>query len=367
MHLLLVVSSLGGGGAERVMSRLAEGWVASGIRVTLATFDSQKSDFYSIQGTYTRRSFTDERSSQPSRLPGVLRRGQWLRSVMRETQPDAIISFTDRTNVLALAAAQGLDVPLIVSERVDPTMYSPGRLWSAGRTLLYRRAAAVVVQTRQIQEWARSCFPHVRSEVIPNPAPENVLEGESHPGPVVVAAGRLCHQKGFDLLIDAFAAIAPRHPEWGLKILGDGENRPRLQGQIDRLGMNQRIELTGRRTDAVEIIASSSIFVLSSRYEGFPNVLVEAMATGRAVIATDCRSGPADLIEPGVNGLLVPPNDTSALSLALERLVNSPELRLSMGQHALGVRERLSLVNILSQWNQLIESVVNRTIRQHAA
>ncbi len=219
MHLLLVISSLGGGGAERVMSLLANGWAASGVQVTLATFESTSGDFYPVEGSITRRSFQDESSNHRTILHSSIRRTHWLRKVMQQVRPKTVISFTDRTNVLTLLAAQGLDIPVIVSERVDPSMYDPGRVWRIGRRLTYPSATAIVVQTGEIEQWARLHFPRTRSVIIPNPAPVSVPPGDRTPIPQIIAAGRLTRQKGFDLLLDAFSHVASRWPEWNLKIL----------------------------------------------------------------------------------------------------------------------------------------------------
>ncbi len=354
MHLLLVISSLGGGGAERVMTRLAEAWVTTGTRVTLATFDGHSGDFYPLSPGITRRSLTDERAGQRDLLPGPLRRIRWLRSVIRDAAPDAIISFTDRTNVVTLLAAKGLRIPVIVSERIDPEMYDPGRVWSVARQVVYPSASAIVVQTRGIAQWAQCHFPRTRTVVIPNPAPENVPWGSSEERQEIIAVGRLTPQKGFDVLIEAFARIESAWPAWRLRILGEGEDRSKLEGLIAPRKLTTRIELAGRQSNAIDQIAGASIFVLSSRYEGFPNVLVEALATGRAVVATDCRSGPSDLIEDGVNGLLVPPEDPAALARGLERLMADAALRRRLGAAALAIRDHLSIGAILQQWNDLL-------------
>lgn len=357
MRLLLVISSMGGGGAERVMSRLASAWAASGVQVTLSTFESQARDFFEVPEPVARRSWTDEESSRPSRLPGAIRRERWLRHLIRQSQPDAVISFTDRTNVLVLLAARGLRVPVIVSERTDPTMCSPGRLWSLGRKLTYPHASAIVVQTGRVLDWARSQFPGTRSLVIPNPAPP-LSPVECPPtSQTIVAVGRLGPEKGFDLLIEAFSRVAARWPDWKLRILGEGSARAALESQVQDLGLSQRVSLPGQCHEAIRQIAAAEIFALSSRLEGFPNVLVEAMSTGRAVVAFDCHSGPADLIESEVNGLLVPAGDLSALAAALDRLMGNLELRSRLGATAQLVRERLSLPSILGQWNELLQSV----------
>ena len=367
MRLLLVISSMGGGGAERVMSLLANGWAASGVQVTLATFESSAKDFYPLEGSISRRSFNDECLDHRTILPGSIRRTRWLREVIQQVGPNVAISFTDRTNVLALLAARGLDVPVIVSERVDPTMYDPGQIWRIGRRLTYPGATAIVVQTREIQRWAHHRFPGSPAVIIPNPAPDLVPPGAQSPLPQIIAAGRLTHQKGFDLLLDAFSQVASRHPDWNLKILGEGEARSKLEAQIRQLGLVGRATLAGQCFDAIDQIAASSIFVLSSRFEGFPNVLVEAMSTGRAVVATDCRSGPADLVNHGINGLLVPPEDVSALAIAMEHLMVNPADRIRLGSSARTIQERLSLRNIIEQWNVLIQDCCSQTSLPHVA
>lgn len=354
MHLLLIINSLGGGGAERVLSRLANAWQATGVQVTLATFDSRDADVYHLSEGVTRRSLRDECRGQRSWLPGMVRRTRWLRTVIRASKPSAVISFIDRTNVVALLAAQGLSVPVIVSERIHPEMYDPGRIWAVLRQWVYPAAAAIVLQTHDIAEWARQRFPQSRLAVIPNPLPPDIPDASAESRPEIIAVGRLTAQKGFDLLIDAFSRIHLRWPEWRLRILGEGDARALLSQQIASLGLEQSVELAGRQADAVQQMARASIFVLSSRYEGFPNVLMEAMATGRAVIAANCRSGPADLIEHHVNGLLVPPNDVGALAEAMEQMLSSPERRIAMARAARKIRDRLAIDSILPQWNAVL-------------
>ncbi len=354
MRVLLVISSLGGGGAERVMSRLAEAWAASGVHVTLATFDGRAGDFYRLGTDVHRRSLRDERGPDRTFWPGIVVRTRWLQSVIHDTQPSAIVSFTDRTNVVALLATRGTGLPVIVSERIDPSMHNPGRVWSWMRRLVYPRASAIVVQTEAVARWSGRHFPATCTRVISNPAPEHVPPWTGLGLDEIVAVGRLNSQKGFDVLIDAFSRIHQRHPHWRLRILGEGEERPRLEQQVLKRGLTQRVELAGRCSDALEQIARAGIFVLSSRYEGFPNVLVEAMACGRPVISTDCRSGPADMIDPGRNGWLVPVGDTGALAQALDRLISAPEERLRMGRAATELRTQLSMGTVLAQWNAVL-------------
>ncbi|PVR98801.1 hypothetical protein C4663_23105, partial [Salmonella enterica subsp. enterica serovar Give] len=131
---------------------------------------------------------------------------------------------------------------------------------------------------------------------------------------LIVALGRLVPQKGFDLLIDAFALVGPQLPEARLEIWGAGPEEARLRAQIARLGLADRVSLPGQTTHAADVLSSATVVALSSRVEGFPNVLLEAMALGRPVVALDCRYGPAEIIRHGVDGLLVTSREPHALA-----------------------------------------------------
>jgi glycosyltransferase involved in cell wall biosynthesis len=164
-------------------------------------------------------------------------------------------------------------------------------------------------------------------ERIPNPLPQADVPVSAQEAPIVVAAGRLTLQKGFDLLIPAFAEVARRRPGWRLRIYGSGPERGRLQAQIDALELGDRVQLMGRSRKLADDMAKGSIFVLSSRFEGFGMVLVEAMAAGLAVVSFDCPHGPRDIVTSGRDGVLVPPEHTAALTTAMLELIDDPALR----------------------------------------
>jgi glycosyltransferase involved in cell wall biosynthesis len=170
----------------------------------------------------------------------------------------------------------------------------------------------------------------------------------------LVAMGRLGPEKGFDLLIAAFARLAATHPEWSLTILGEGRERARLEALVESLGMTGRVSLPGRAADPLPHLAIAHVFALSSRREGFPNALLEAMAAGLPPVAFDCRSGPAEIITDGVNGLLVPDGDVDALAASLRRLMESPAERQRLGANARGVADVLSPDRILLAWDALV-------------
>jgi glycosyltransferase involved in cell wall biosynthesis len=151
---------------------------------------------------------------------------------------------------------------------------------------------------------------------------------------IIVAAGRLSRQKGFDMLLPAFAKIADQHPDWELRIFGRGPTRDALIGQLEELGLEGRARLMGFSSRLYEELANSSVYVMSSRFEGFPMVLLEAMGVGLPVISFDCPNGPRDLIEPGTNGLLVDEGDVGGLAAAMSTLMSDESLRRSMGAAA---------------------------------
>jgi glycosyltransferase involved in cell wall biosynthesis len=169
--------------------------------------------------------------------------------------------------------------------------------------------------------------------------------------------GRLVDQKGFDVLVRAFASIADEFPDWTVRIYGDGPDRDALSSQIASFGLSTRITLVGR-TDAPDaVLAAASMFALPSRYEGFPNVLLEAMSHGCACVATDCDSGPAELIVSAHNGVLTPVNDAFSFAQGLAALMDDAALRTRFGHNATRVREQFAASRILSAWEAVFASV----------
>lgn len=173
--------------------------------------------------------------------------------------------------------------------------------------------------------------------------------------PLVVSAGRLEHSKGFDILIDSWRGVADRHPEWRLDIYGEGSERGALQEQIRRLGLDGVVTLRGFSTTLMNELADASIFALASRSEGYGMVLVEAMACGVPVVSTDAPHGPRQIIDQGVDGLLVPNTDVRALTQALNTMIElDPSARAAMGAAAVASAESRSYDRVAVNWMDLI-------------
>lgn len=232
----------------------------------------------------------------------------------------------------------------------------------------YPRLDAVTVLTEQDRQDYRRALAGsaVRVEQIPNGVPEPRLPPAALEAKVLVAAGRLLSQKGFDLLLDAFAVVSARHPEWQLWIFGSGPWQARLAAQIDSLGLTGRAHLRGATTRLDEQLAAASIFVLSSRFEGLPMVLLEAMAAGLPPVAFDCPTGPGEVLDHGTSGLLVPPTDTAALAAGICALVEDPVRRRAIGAAALDRSRAYSMSAVTRQWEQLFENLTGERARGRA-
>jgi GalNAc-alpha-(1->4)-GalNAc-alpha-(1->3)-diNAcBac-PP-undecaprenol alpha-1,4-N-acetyl-D-galactosaminyltransferase len=361
MRICGVIASLGAGGAERVMVELCAAWQARGDSVTLLTLDDGMHDFHAVPTGVQRVAL--DLAAQSVSAAGAIRanvtRTRTLRRALRNANADVIVSFTDRTNVLTLLAARGLHVPVVVSERVDPRRHVIGNAWEVLRRLVYPTASALVVQTESVREWGEELVSPMRVAVIPNPvrAVPAPRSDASERAPRVVAMGRLVEQKGFDLLVSAFASIADEFPEWSLDIYGDGPDRESLAGRIDTLGLASRITLAGRTSTPDDVLAGAAVFALPSRYEGFPNVLLEAMSHGCACVSSDCDSGPAELIENAQNGVLTPVNDVFSFAQGLAALMEDPVLRARLGRTATTVRERYAAARVIAAWDAVFARV----------
>jgi glycosyltransferase involved in cell wall biosynthesis len=182
--------------------------------------------------------------------------------------------------------------------------------------------------------------------------------------------GRLDTQKGFDLLLRAFAKCCRERPDWALTIIGEGEERDELQALAQNLDIASKVRFTGRVAVPAALLRRADLFVLSSRYEGFPNALLEAMAVGLPVIATDCPSGPAHIVRNDIDGILVPTEDVDALATAMAGLMDDDAWRKRLGASATSVVERFSVERIMEHWDSLLEQVTrDRTAgtgRRHA-
>ncbi|HJR10618.1 MAG TPA: glycosyltransferase family 4 protein [Rhodanobacteraceae bacterium] len=364
MKLALVISSLGGGGAERVMTLLANAWVERGNEVTVITLASDRMDRYPLDPA-VRRIALDVAGNSAGVLAAIghnVVRIRALRRAIAANRPDAVISFIAESNVRVLIAAAGLRVPVIISERTFLNGHHMRGVWRTLRRWSYPRAAAIVAQTRrcamELEALARRQVDVIANPVSIESRPDGAAGDERAGGHILLAVGRLSPEKGFDLLIEAFAQVAPRRPGWNLVILGEGPLRDELAHKVAEQKLGGRISLPGFDAYVRRAMRRADLFVLSSRYEGFPNALLEAMTEGLACVSFDCDAGPRELIDHRNNGWLVPAGDVHALAAALDALMGDADLRAQLGRRARDVGATYSLATILDQWNALVTSVL---------
>ncbi len=286
-----------------------------------------------------------------------------LRREILASSPDVVISFLTTLNIRTLLATRGTEAPVIISERTNPNLEPLPWAWRVLRRFTYPMADCLVAPTQR----ALSFFPAAVQRlgcVIPNPVavPQGTdcsLEaGGGRAERRVLAMGRLGWEKGFDSSIAAFAQAARRHPDWRLEIWGEGPERARLEAQAAGTGLGSRIRLPGPTHEAYQVMSQSDLFVLSSQFEGFPNVLCEAMACGLPVISFDCPSGPREIISNNLDGVLVPAGNVPALAAAMDRLMGDGGQRARLGAAAKKVRQRYGLEGIMSLWEGLIDRLL---------
>jgi glycosyltransferase involved in cell wall biosynthesis len=360
MRIALVISALGAGGAERVIIGLANAWAARGWQVTLITFEPPGTcPYYEVDPRVDLCQLGVASVARPmwrAVLQGA-RRVRALRQALRIAAPDVAISFLAKINVLTVLATRGLGLTVIVSERNNPDRQRFRATWRWLRARLYGVAYCVVTPSRGVL----ASFPEpirARGRVIPNPVDLASPRRRTAATRRLVAVGRLVHQKGFDLLLRAFAKIAPEHPEWTLTIWGEGDERAALEALCVRLGVAGQVRMPGLTERPGQWVEDAEVFVLSSRYESFGNVITEAMVAGLPVVTFDCPFGPGDIIRDGEDGLLVPPEDVDALAASMAGLIADPELRRRLGEAGARNVRRFERETIVAQWDALLQEAV---------
>jgi len=340
------------GGAERVTAVIANGLVQRGWRVHILSLCSDVSQFALDPAIRVEPLFTERPSFKTKYLATV--RG--IRRYVRAQGIDVLISVDTLLALFSLPACVGLPVRQIAWEHCHFDQDLGLRSRRLGRQLAARYFASVVVLTeRDRAQWERGTRPAHPVQVIPNPLPFAMPElGPRERPTVVLAVGRLTRAKGFDLLLHAWQQVVAAAPAWTLRIVGEGECRADLEALRDRLGLHDAVSLPGTTHDIERQYREAGLYCLSSRYEGFGMVLIEAMAYGLPIVSTDCETGPRELLRDGANALLAPVEDGAALAGRILRLVADPQLGDRLAAVGAVTARGYARHAILERWERLL-------------
>ncbi len=392
-HIAMYIGSLVKGGAERVMCNLAEYFYEQGYRVTFVTTylgqeeydvphavwnrepqegyreltvldpdDHEHKVYLNDNADGIRRVFTAlPLSDRGGRIANFRKREKILRDTWKELRPDVILSFLGKNNIMAIRTSRGLGIPVVVSVRSNPSREYGSKSLDLSMRYYFPKAAGVVVQTTEAAQYFGS---RVKTKILPNSIHPDFINRDTVPfddrSKEIVTVGRLDDNKNQILLIKAFKEIEKEFPDYRVVIYGDGEKRKEFESAA-----SEHVSFKGRVSDVPEKIAGAEVFVLTSRQEGYPNALIEAMSLGLVCISTDCPcGGPKDLIDNGKNGLLIPMADDDQmvkdLADKLRSVLKDRKLMDRMSAEAVKVRDEYNPDRINSQWKDYLEEVMKK-------
>lgn len=351
--LLILTYCMRLGGVENVIATISEYFASIDVKVIIVTLLNVPCAF-SMNNDIRLIPLNNE-SDVPKgyqNLSCMIR----LRKIVDRERPDIILSMPEEVTCKALPFILGYRIPIVVSERNNPWISPKNIINKILRKTFYPFAAGYVFQTKSASLYFNKRIRR-KSCIIPNPINTGRLPitQEATREKTVVTIGRLSKQKNHDLLLDAFHLFYKSHMDYKLIIYGAGDEKEALQKKADILFPEGVVEFPGFFADVLERVKNAGMFVLSSDYEGMPNVLIEAMAMGLPCISTDCPSGgPRELINDKENGLLVSVRDASAMCQAMSCIADDDILREKIAQNAKLIREKLDVNTIMARWNEYL-------------
>lgn len=369
MKIALYIHCLIRGGTERMTTHLANFWSENGYEVSILCHTDIKPRAYSLgpKVKYVNMNVGGDSNNPVSAVINNVKIMRSLRRELKRIQPQYVISMAPTVNILTALASQGMKITRIGAEQNYPPAEGIGAQWELLRRYSYKYLDAVVAQTETTQQWLHENTNAKHVHVIHGPSIHPLERTEPVIQPdkldkrkVILSVGRLTAQKQFDHLIKAFSSLKLDNPDWRLIILGEGELRKDLEELVLELGLSNSVYLPGATGNVGDWYEYSDIFALSSAYEGFPNVLIEALTHGLPAVCYDCDTGPRDMITPPSNGLLVPPNDIDELSSSLSQLMTNDDVRQEAGINARLISKQLDINSICKQWITTLEEAAER-------
>ncbi len=354
MRITCVIGTLGGGGAERVMTYLCAGLAARGHQVTLLTLDSSVPDFYTLAASVTRVRVELPSFRAAGLLGGIPRLWKLTRAV-HSTHPDVVISFM---TISVLASCLLLRIPYIYADHLDIRHLAYSRKWKLLRNGLLRFAKTVTVLSERDRKFIALYHPGWKVSVVYNPAlsctgqkgntPSFMMPNKKY----IVAIGRLVKQKGFDRLLEAWRRVCNQYEDWRLAIIGAGPDEQELKQLAEILDVQYSVDFVAPQQDLANVYNHAEFLAMTSRAEGFPLVLLEAMAAGLPAVSFAC-TGPDVIIRDGEDGFLVKQNYTDLFAKRMEELMKDEDKRRAFGARAREVVSRFSLDRYIDAYEQL--------------
>lgn len=346
MKIFFVVRGLHNhGGIERVTSVIANGLADRGYQIGIVCLQKGK-PYFALDNSVALHYIPNNR----------LMRVHNLRKLYTKQKPDVVIFLGSHRSFMNIPASKG--IPSITWEHFNANVnWHP--LHKLSRKLAVKYSQRIVALTQRDVENYIHLFKAKNVICIPNPITIEGLEPSPRSEKRVLAVGRLAGQKGFDMLLDAWAKTTERKHGWGLRIVGSGSHLKCLQERIECLQIADSVEIVPATKDIVSQFYQASIMAMSSRYEGLPLVLIEGMAAGLPIVSFDCDTGPSQIIENNKTGILVPPNNIDKLAEELDRLMADENLCNDFSANALRSVERFSIDNIIKQWEELLQEIIN--------
>jgi GalNAc-alpha-(1->4)-GalNAc-alpha-(1->3)-diNAcBac-PP-undecaprenol alpha-1,4-N-acetyl-D-galactosaminyltransferase len=353
--ICLVIPSLQSGGMERVMSELATYFCSKEeFEVHLVLYGLTREVFYLIPDNIIVHKPTFEFDNS-MRTWNTLKTLWFLRRKIKDIHPATVLSFGELWNNFVLFATLGLNYPVFVSDRCQPDK-SLGKFHNRLRNWLYPKASGVICQTEVAKNIYCKMFHHTNFAVIGNPIRKIELDTSLKKENIVLSVGRLIQSKHHDELIQIFSEIYA--PDWKLIIVGDDalkqKNKEKLEKLTRDLGIEERVELTGKRLDVDIFYKRAKIFAFTSSSEGFPNVVGEAMSAGLPVIAYDCVAGPSDLVDHDKTGYLIKLHDKVSFKNGLDKLINNEGVRDAFGKQGKLKIQNFSVQHIAQKFEKTI-------------
>ncbi|MGG1486481.1 glycosyltransferase family 4 protein [Peribacillus castrilensis] len=357
MKIAFVTRSMWAGGAERVISELVKYMATKDIECSIITIDNEQILYEIPEGVEVHA------IGELSKTPHLdkFQRYRKLRSIVKKLRPDLVLALPEDIGIYVIPALIGTKIPVVVSERNNPWVMPWKKETRLLRKLLYPLATGFIFQTEE----AKSYFPHFirkKGKVLPNPLDLNriPIQWNGVRRKEVIGAGRLDKQKNFPLLIRSFAKFHKNYPDYVLTIYGEGILREELESLAASLLPVGSYSFPGRTSELLERINGGAIFVLSSDFEGMPNVVIETMAMGMPVISTNCPSGgSSELIQNGENGILVPVGDIDSLTIAMAEIAGSDDFANKLGRNAQEIKKRLDSDIVAEKWRNYLESHIS--------